>query len=1222
MYTKKIYAQLNVLAILLLFSMANAQNKAEDDFKLARNLYRDAGDYATASKLFGEFILNYPNNPQVPQARLLLARSFRNNNRCELAEDAYEIFFSEYPDHLATADARRERAACLSQRELFIEAAKAFKDVQTRYSASDFAAESLLYAARNYAQGNEAENAITVLEKLLELYSGTDSAEEGRFQLAILFIKGDRTKDAQSLLEQLIHSNRPTKKFIPSALLVSGRIELGQNDGETAIKKFAELHERFPGTPQSDSAYFEFAAHLYSQNLFPQAGDSFAIAEKKIKTASIQTRALLGLADSRRESQRGVEALQHYERLLSKIQPGHRDYLPARLGQAIAFGETGAFASAVSLFHAIIKVEQQSESLTALRELGALYQKRGDFRQALQWFQRYHEKVGDQDETTRLIMAELYATVGDLEKSISLYRQMSSREAKFGLAKTLEINKKPRDALREYIAFLDQFPSSTFAKKAQARINFLSQFVVLEPQELNRLLQQSWVNELSGKSRQSVQYDVAHAFYKHHDFFNATQSFEHFAAAYPKSSRAPEAQFFLAESLINLAKQRAIENSKIESDSLRNLATQEFRVLASGASNDWSQKAQLRLIELNGGDNPDSLNLSKMEQGFRSFVNKYRSKDSPNFDRGLLLLADTQRKLGKKTKSNIDSAYANYEELRQFFPNSSFQPQALFGIGQCLSMRGDINAAMDTLSKFLQLFPKNRENPTALFEITQLLRSQDRLEEAVNILQELRWGHPSFLHRNQAMEQLGDIYFDSQEYAAAAELYSTVSHFLTNSVKEGQVLQKLARSYHLSDNYTAAKQTYNYLLENAPESAATDSIAFEIAILLLKLGDEEQSINQFLKISEQFPESPLGQQGLARAGHISFAMNDYNKSLDIYKSIITNHGSNDSLVYGQYTIALFRTKNVTTAHRAAKDFKQRFDESWQPRFELEAANYYKKTNQYAKALKTYKKVEQTDSPLASEAAYNAAMLLWDRNKKDPSEESTALALESLNRFVKNYPNSKQLSAVFLHIANHQYSLRNYLQAAGAYKQVIKATTTSSDLDLVEEAVWLLLKSYLAAHEYETAHQVANQILKDFPNHSNLSNIRLELGVILKEKGQYREAIQHFTSLLDQQFLTSNDASEARFYVGESYQNLGEYRKAIEAYYKVSYHGSAGSSQWITSADFQRAKCHESLSEYTTAIVIYDRIVQREGGSTPQGEMANEQVQILRHRLDQINSEEL
>ena len=80
--------------------------------------------------------------------------------------------------------------------------------------------------------------------------------------------------------------------------------------------------------------------------------------------------------------------------------------------------------------------------------------------------------------------------------------------------------------------------------------------------------------------------------------------------------------------------------------------------------------------------------------------------------------------------------------------------------------------------------------------------------------------------------------------------------------------------------------------------------------------------------------------------------------------------------------------------------------------------------------------------------------------------------------------------------------------------------------------------------------------------------------------------------MNEQQLDANDASEARFYVGESYQNMGEYRKAIEAYYKVSYHGAGGFSQWITSADFQRAKCHESMGEYATAIAVYERIVQR------------------------------
>ena len=69
------YATRLILASLLWVLPAGAQSSDEDDFKLARNLFRDAGDYATSSTLFAEFIRNYPNSPQLAEARLMLARS-------------------------------------------------------------------------------------------------------------------------------------------------------------------------------------------------------------------------------------------------------------------------------------------------------------------------------------------------------------------------------------------------------------------------------------------------------------------------------------------------------------------------------------------------------------------------------------------------------------------------------------------------------------------------------------------------------------------------------------------------------------------------------------------------------------------------------------------------------------------------------------------------------------------------------------------------------------------------------------------------------------------------------------------------------------------------------------------------------------------------------------------------------------------------------------------
>ena len=153
------YATRLILAMFLWVLLAEAQSSGEDDFKLARNLYRDAGDYATSSTLFAEFIRNYPNSPQLAEARLMLARSYRNSSRFTLAASAYETFFLEHPDHLATADARRERAACLSQTGQYAAAALAYEDVQRRFSASDFAAQALINAAANHTYGQDPQRA-------------------------------------------------------------------------------------------------------------------------------------------------------------------------------------------------------------------------------------------------------------------------------------------------------------------------------------------------------------------------------------------------------------------------------------------------------------------------------------------------------------------------------------------------------------------------------------------------------------------------------------------------------------------------------------------------------------------------------------------------------------------------------------------------------------------------------------------------------------------------------------------------------------------------------------------------------------------------------------------------------------------------------------------------------------------------------------------------------
>lgn len=1213
------------LATILLVLPVFGQSSAEDDFKLARNLYRDAHDYATASTLFAEFIRNYPASPQLAEARLLLARSYRSSSRCNLAAPAYEAFFLEHPDHLASADARRERAACLSELGQYLPAAQAYEQVQRRFSASDFAAQALIDAAANYTYGQDVQRAVDIYQRVLDDYATSAAAHQARYQLARLLFASGQADGAQRLLAQ-VSATQPPPALAPSALLLNGRIDLFLGNRDAAEKKFAELQKRFTRSVQADSSYLDFALHLYEQRLFSQAGDAFDGAHKKMANTRLKERALLGLADARRQSRQTREALGHYQTLLASLEPGHEDYLRARLGQAIALGQAGQFAQAVGLFQGLIQVGDNEEARAALRELGALYRARGDQSRAITWYRRYIQEADAQQTDTdavRVVLAELYASTGYKEEAVSIYRQLASGQgevaakAQYGLAKTFEGGGQPREALREYVAYLELFPAAPHAEEARQRIAYLREFTVMNPAELSRALQQAWIDELSGTPRQIVQLDVAHALFEHHDFVSASRSFEHYAAAYANSPYGPEAQFFLAESLLQLARQRRMEKESAHADSLRELALQEYRILARAEGSSWAQQAQLRLIETEAESGPDSLRLLTLEQGFAGFVNAYSRDGSEHLDQALLQLADARRLLGARDKTKLQTAMADYTRLRRLFPQSPLIPQALFGLSLCLAQRGEHAAAADSLERVLQSYPDNPLTASILFEIGQIRLAQARPQEAIARLQELRWGHPAFPARRDALLLLADTYFSLGEHATAAELYRPLAEAQDGSDPGGQVRRQLARAYHYMGQHGAALQTYRRLLDEEPNATARDSIYFDQAVLMVHLRQEDEAVRQFLQLRDEFPQSPLADEAVVRAGHIAFALENYADAQRIYQPLLEK-GAQDSLVYGQYALALFRLQRIDEGRKAAKRYAKYLgkDTAWDQRFLLEEGKYYQRNKNYEKALKAFRSVEKKGGIEAAEGAYREAITLWEQNAAAPSEEGAARALEALARFVQKYPASPQRADAYLRLANYQYALHNYLQAAGAYKRTLD--TPEVETELAREAIWKLLQSYQGAHEYEAAHQVAEQLLRDFPDHPRTLSARLELGVILKEKGQYAQAIGHFEALLAQQRLDANDASEARFYIGEAYQNMGEYRKAIEAYYKVSYHGAGGFSQWITSADFQRAKCHESMGEYATAITVYERIVQREGGSTPQGEMASEQITALRRRLGQLN----
>ena len=194
---------------------------------------------------------------------------------------AYETFYLEHPDHLNSADARRERAACLAEQGQYLLAARSYEEVQRRFSASGFAARALIEAAANYTRAENLRQAEAVYGRLLADYATSKQAHLARYRLAQLRFAAGRAEESQQLLGQIAAAAPPPPEA-PSALLLGGRIALFMNNRETAEKRFKSLERRFPKAAQTDSAYLDRADYLYRSRLFSQAGDAYQRAYNKI----------------------------------------------------------------------------------------------------------------------------------------------------------------------------------------------------------------------------------------------------------------------------------------------------------------------------------------------------------------------------------------------------------------------------------------------------------------------------------------------------------------------------------------------------------------------------------------------------------------------------------------------------------------------------------------------------------------------------------------------------------------------------------------------------------------------------------------------------------------------------------------------------------------------------------------------------------------------------
>lgn len=1249
------------ISLLCFPSGAFAAQDADDDFAFARNLFRD-GDWDTAARKFAEFILDYPTDANLPEARLMLARSFARSDpaRCEEAVRAYAAFFEHHPAHLSVSEAQRERAACFSQLGQFRQAAEALEEVQARFSGSTFAADVLLKAASNYRRAGDFDSAVRTYVRMIEEYPGPDAAHAARYHLARLrFAQGDG--NAALVLLRQIDSAAPKSSQARDALLLAERILLVLNRSTESSQFMEQLVKRFADSAHTDSALVDVARFHFDQSRFAEAVTYYEkAATRQSHTPSWRNHVQLGLADALRESGELERAAEMYGQVLSRPAAAASTLALAQLGLATTYSRTGRAREAVPMFLSLIGDNSQRRDspqatvassptsrlvwTIAVRELATLYRHQGDYTRSSVWYDEYlseAERQGpafaestQQQEEVRLQVAKLYSSAGQSGRAIELFEGLQNAasrhllpEVQRSLAAAFETVGETARALHEYQVFLERFPDHNQARRVRERIELLSEFTIRDQDGLDAALRQVTIDNINGRSHRSLMFDLAHTLRQHQDYDNAVRTFETYLASYPDNPDAAQAQYLLAESLLRLSRKRELEGDEVLADSLRMLGLEEHEVLATKAS-PFSRRARLQLVEVGARGAPDSTRLQVLEGGLSAFLSDTLNAEIADDavavetrNQALLLLGDTRRRLGATDAPMLSSALAAYEQLLALTSNPELAIRARFGRALCLaSLKRD--GIVDSLEVLLYQQAGRSLVPQILVELGHALIAADEPRRAVARFRELLAAYPAYPHRRMVLEELGSTYFRLQEYRLAITHYKRL---LDSESRVGRVFdlrRHLALAYRAAGYVHESLDLYASMLRENPQAAGADSLAFNRAELLVELGQLEDAVKAFSAIPRDYASSDVAPRARVESADLLFELGRYDEAHRVYSTLLAEEPAPRTV--GLTAVALYRLNRLEEGRKLSKKID---DPVWKVLTQLEEGRRYLRSGEHERAQKLFSQIEKKsrETPLelgtfherdadlanmavapAAAAGYYLATSKWQQNERDPSEEGLAVALQAQERFLADYGDSPQAIDVHLRLGAFNYNFKSYLRAAAGYRRALESPLATETKK--QDAIWMLLNCYLKAYEWADAHDIAARLLKKYPDHPKARDTQLEIGNVLIEQGQYPLAIEHFNQVLT--WAEGNEAANARFHIGKAYQNMGELSKAIEAYYRVRFEGADAFAGWITTADYERAQCHEKLEQYSRARNIYNEIIRREGSDSDFGKDARKQLERL------------
>ncbi len=218
-------------------------------------------------------------------------------------------------------------------------------------------------------------------------------------------------------------------------------------------------------------------------------------------------------------------------------------------------------------------------------------------------------------------------------------------------------------------------------------------------------------------------------------------------------------------------------------------------------------------------------------------------------------------------------------------------------------------------------------------------------------------------------------------------------------------------------------------------------------------------------------------------------------------------------------------------------------------------------NTFYHAEESYKKAEKTQRQAKRETA--------SPTEKQQYED----AIKKASRVLTFSPKSKWVDDALFLIGKSYYNMAEYAKAERKFQELV---TNFPKSDLAEESYYYLgMSRYKQGNKVEAV-EALNSLLDNPKMKKRRSEVCFELGEIKFEEGEYENAVTFYRRMLEQ-YPKAELNAQAQFQIGEAYFSLKDYSRAKENFSLVKKHQQQG--ELLYNSIFKSGEAAYELKDY-------------------------------------------